>query len=78
MAVLLPGSRGETLTGPGSSWRALPRLPAATAALALGTGGRVDALTVHAGTFADWRLGAGEGWGLAQSVPVSIAYGSSS
>jgi hypothetical protein len=78
VAVLLPGSRGETLTGPGSSWRALPRLPAATAALALGTGGRVDALTVHAGTFADWRLGAGGGWGLAQSVPVSIPYGSSS
>ena len=39
---------------------------------ALGTGGRVDALTVHAGMFADWRLGAGEGWGLAESVPVSI------
>ena len=36
------------------------------------------ALTVHAGTFADWRLGAGGGWGLAQSVPVSIPYGSSS
>jgi hypothetical protein len=78
MAVLLPGSRGETLAGPGSSWRVLPRLPAATAALALGTGGRVDALTVHAGTFADWRLGPTGDWGLAQSVPVSIPYGSSS
>ena len=77
VAVLLPGGHGETLAGPGSSWRALPRLPASAAALALGPGGRVDALTAHAERFADWRLGAGGGWGLAQMIHVTIPYGSS-
>ena len=78
VAVVLPGGHGETLAGPGSSWRALPRLPASAAALTLGPGGRVDALTAHATTFADWRLGAGRGWGLAQTIHVTIPYGSSS
>jgi hypothetical protein len=78
VAVLLPGGHGETLAGPGSPWRALPRLPASAAALILGPGGRVDALTAHTTTFADWRLGAGGGWGLAQTIHVTIPYGSSS
>jgi hypothetical protein len=78
VAVLLPGGHGETLAGPGSPWHALPRLPASAAALALGPGGRVDALTAHAATFADWRLGAGGGWGLDQTIHVTIPYGSSS
>ena len=78
VAALLPGSRGETLAGPGSSWRALPRLPASAATLTLGPGGRVDALTAHATTFADWRLGASGGWRLAPTIHVSIPYGSSS
>ncbi|HEY2519733.1 MAG TPA: hypothetical protein VGJ19_06450 [Streptosporangiaceae bacterium] len=77
VAVVLPGGHGETLAGPGSSWRALPRLPASAAALAIGPGGRVDALTAHAERFADWRLGAGGGWGLAQTIHVTIPYGSS-
>ena len=77
VAVVLPAGHGETLAGPGSSWRALPRLPASAAALALGPGGRVDALTAHAERFADWRLGAGGGWGLAQTIHVTIPYGSS-
>jgi len=78
VAVLLAGGQGETLAGPGSSWRALPRLPASAAALALGPGGRVDALTAHAGTFTDWRLGAGANWRLTQTIQVTIPYGSSS
>jgi len=78
VAVLLTGGHGETLSGPGSSWRALPRLPASAAALALGPGGRVDALAAHAGTFADWRLEAGASWRLAQTINVTIPYGSSS
>jgi hypothetical protein len=78
VAVVLPLGHGETLAGPGSSWRALPRLPSSAAALTLGPGGRVDALTAHATTFADWRLGAGGGWGLAQTIHVTIPYGSSS
>ena len=78
VAVLLAGGRGDTLSGPGSSWRALPRLPAAAAALALGPGGRVDALTAHAGTFTDWRLEAGARWRLTQTIQVTIPYGSSS
>ncbi len=77
VAVLLAGGHGETLSGPGSSWRALPRLPASAAALALGPGGRVDALTAAAGTFSDWRLGAGASWRLTQTIHVTIPYGSS-
>jgi hypothetical protein len=78
VAILLAGGRGETLSGPGSSWRALPRLPASAAVLASGSGGRVDALTARAGTFADWRLVAGTTWRLAQTIRVTIPYGSSS
>jgi hypothetical protein len=78
VSVLLAGGQGETLSGPGSSWRALPRLPASTAALALGLGGRVDALTARGGTFTDWRLGAGASWRLTQTIQVTIPYGSSS
>jgi hypothetical protein len=78
VAVLLAGGHGETLSGPGSSWRALPPLPASAAVLALGPGGRVDALTAHAGTFTDWRLEAGASWRLAQTIQVTIPYGSSS
>jgi hypothetical protein len=78
VAVLLAGGQGETLYGPGSSWRALPRLPSSAVALALGPHGRVDALTAHAGTFPDWQLEAGPSWRLTQTIQVTIPYGSSS
>jgi hypothetical protein len=78
VAVVRAGGQGETLAGPGSSWRALPRLPASAAALTLGPGGRVDALTAQAERFADWRLEADGGWALAQTIHVTIPYGSSS
>jgi hypothetical protein len=94
IGVFLTGGCGETLAGPGSAWRALPPLPAWAAALTLGPGSRVDALAAHGGTLSDWRLGprsAGSGtggsgtagvgpagWRLAQTVHVTIPYGSSS
>ena len=69
--VILNGGHGATLAGPGSSWRVLPALPAWAAALALGPGGTVDALTAHASTFADWRLGPhGSGPGTGGSGPA--------
>ena len=55
--VILAGGYGATLAGPGSSWHALPALPAWRAALALGPDGTVDALAAHASTVSDWRLG---------------------
>ena len=35
-AIVLNGSRGETVAGPGVPWRALPALPPGTATLAAG------------------------------------------
>jgi hypothetical protein len=75
--VVLPGGRGETLAGAGSSWHALPALPKQVTTLALGPAGQVDAIAVNGGTFRDWRLSSG-GWSLAQTVHVQIPYGSSS
>jgi hypothetical protein len=77
VGVTLSGGRGETLTGPdATAWRVLPALPKAAATLALGTAGQVDAIAAHGGTFQDYRLGAA-GWGLAQTLKVTIPYGSS-
>ena len=78
VGVTLSGGRGETLTGPDSTaWRTLPALPKWAATLALGTSGQVDAIAAHGGTFQDYRLGVA-GWGLAQTLKVTIPYGSSS
>jgi hypothetical protein len=76
-AVLLSGGRAATIAGPGASWRALPRVPAATAALALGSGGRVEALAARGATFTDWQLTAAAGWRQTQTIRVTIPYGSS-
>jgi hypothetical protein len=74
--IIINSSRGATLAGPGASWRALPGLPRGTATLALGPAGQADAIAVHLGTFADWRLGAA-GWTPVQTIQVAIPYGSS-
>jgi hypothetical protein len=74
--IIINSSRGATLTGRGASWRALPALPRGTATLALGPAGQADAIAVHNGTFADWRLGS-SGWTPAQTIQVTIPYGSS-
>jgi hypothetical protein len=77
MGVILNGSHGVTLAGPGAVWHALPALPKWAATLALGSSGQVDAIAASGGTFKDWRL-ASAGWSLAQTVHVNIPYGSSS
>jgi hypothetical protein len=76
VGVILSSGRGETLAGPNASWHGLPALPRWTATLALGPGGRVDAIAAHLGTFADWRLSAAA-WSKVQTVQVTIPYGSS-
>ena len=78
IGVILNGGSGVTLAGPGTSWQRLPALPRWAATLALGPSGVVDAVAVHASTFSDWRLGSAGGWHLAQTIQVTIPYGSSS
>jgi hypothetical protein len=77
VGIILNGSHGATLAGPGAAWHALPALPKWAATLALGSSGQVDTLAVNGGTFWDWRL-APAGWSLAQKIHVAIPYGSSS
>jgi hypothetical protein len=77
IGVILNGSHGATLAGPGAAWHALPSLPKRAATLALGSSGQVDAIAASGATFADWRLAAA-GWSLAQKIHVDIPYGSSS
>jgi len=77
IGVILNGSHGATLAGPGAAWHALPALPKWAATLALGSSGEVDAIAAKGGTFSDWRL-APAGWSLAQKIHVNIPYGSSS
>jgi hypothetical protein len=77
VGIILNGSHGATLAGPGAAWHVLPALPKWAATLALGTSGQVDAIAANGGTFWDWRL-ATAGWSLAQKIHVAIPYGSSS
>jgi hypothetical protein len=76
IGVILNGSRGATLAGPGAAWHVLPALPKWVATLALGSSGQVDAIAARVATFADWRL-TPAGWSLAQKIHVDIPYGSS-
>jgi hypothetical protein len=80
VGVTMNGGTGATLAGPGARWHALPALPEWTATLALGPSGQVDAIAAHLGTFSDWRLepGTAGGWRQAQTIQVTIPYGSSS
>jgi hypothetical protein len=77
VGVILNATRAATLAGPGGSWQLLPALPQWAATLAFGPAGQVDAIAAHAGTFTDWRL-APAGWNSAQTIHVTIPYGSSS
>jgi hypothetical protein len=78
-AVVLNGNRGETLTGPGASWRALPALPAGrTVTLALPAAGTTDALAASGSTLTAWQLTGGSAkWARTQVIKVPIQYGSS-
>jgi hypothetical protein len=75
VGVVLGDGRGETLSGPGASWQALPALP--NHATTLVPGRPVQAIVASGGTFSAWQLGSA-GWSLAQTVHVNIPYGSSS
>ena len=70
--------------GAGSTWRALPPVPAGTTVLAPpgtgtlapGTGGSYDALAVAGSRLTVWRLARGA-WGKVQQISVPVQYGSS-
>jgi hypothetical protein len=83
--LLQPGGRAETIAGAaGSTWRALPPVPAGTevlapagtGTLAPGTGGSYDALAVAGSRLTVWRLAQGA-WAKVQQVTVPLQYGSS-
>ncbi len=79
IGVVLAGKRAETISGPGSSWRRLPALPAGrTVTLALPGTGSAEALAADAGTLMAWQLaGNPGGWVKTQTIMVPIQYGSS-
>jgi hypothetical protein len=74
--LLLGGGRAQAIGGPGSSWRALPPVPAGTKVLAPGSGGSYDALAVSGSRLTVWRLARGA-WGKVQQIGVPVQYGSS-
>ena len=75
--LLQPGGRAETIAGAaGSTWRALPPVPAGTGTLAPGTGGSYDALAVTGSRLTVWRLARGA-WAKVQQVTVPLQPGSS-
>src|SRR6185369_4907943 len=83
--LLLDSERAETIAGAaGSTWRALPPVPAGTTVLAPpgtgtlapGTGGSYDALAVSGSRLTVWRLARGA-WGKVQQITVPVQYGSS-
>jgi hypothetical protein len=77
-AIVLNGSRAQTITGPGAAWRPLPALPAGTATLAPGPAGGFDALAVHRTTLTVWQLAADSTtWHTTQAINVPIQFGSS-
>jgi hypothetical protein len=71
-------SSGVIIGWQATGWRTLPPLPAGTATLAAGSRGQPQALSVSGGTMTALRLASGSaGWRLAQTMQVSIPYGSS-
>ena len=84
-SLILP-SAGSTAASPhtgavigweAASWRMLP-LPAGTRTLAAGPGGQPQALAVSGATMTVWQLaGSAPQWTPAQTVRVTIPYGSS-
>jgi hypothetical protein len=77
-AWLLPsGGRAEIVSGAaGSTWRALPPVPAGTEVLVPGTGGSYDALAVAGSRLTVWRLARGA-WAKVEQIAVPVQYGSS-
>ena len=78
-AIVLNGSRGQTVAGPGTSWRELPALPPGTVTLAAGPAGGFDALATKRTTMTIWQVAPGSAaWAKAQAISVPIQFGSSS
>jgi hypothetical protein len=78
-AIILNGSRGQAVAGPGALWRALPALPPGTATLAVGPAGGFDALAVARTKMTIWQLAPrSAAWSKAQIINVPIQFGSSS
>jgi hypothetical protein len=74
-------SQAYTIGWQAAHWDTLPQLPVRSgpgqlATLAASEGGVLQALVVHGGTLAVWQLGSSQ-WALAQTVRVTIPYGSS-
>jgi hypothetical protein len=79
VAIITASGTGDLIDSGGSSWHALPALPAGTATLALQPGGAVDALAVRVAKLTVWQLGPGSpSWTAQQVINVPIQYGSSS
>jgi hypothetical protein len=76
--VVLAAGRGDTISGPGASWRSLPALPARTATLAAGQDGQVLALAANPNLLIVWQLGSSGTWTQAQVIKVTVPYGTSS
>jgi hypothetical protein len=78
-ALVLSGNRGETLAGPGATWRSLPALPPGTATLAPGPAAGLDALAVDRTRLTVWQLAPGSAaWAKTQTINVPVQFGSSS
>lgn len=79
MVVVLAGARGSetaSVVSTGSSWRALPPLPASTSVVAAEPGGQYEALVGSGSTLDVDALVAGD-WHKRASLDVPIQYGSS-
>jgi len=77
-AIALIGNHAQTTSPAARSWRPLPALPPATAALASGVKGGWEAFTVHRTRLTIWQLAPGaRTWAAAQVITVPIQFGSS-
>ncbi len=81
MYVLLhtaTGTRLEVTAGPGQPWQELAGPPSGTAAVVLGPGLQVQALTTAGSKFTDWTSAPGaQSWTRGKTVTVSVPSGSS-
>jgi hypothetical protein len=85
-ALALPGKhasspgQGATISWQSAGWQKLPPLPAYTNTLATSQSGTPEALAAKGGTLTVWQLpaaGSAGHWTLAQTVRITIPYGSS-
>ncbi len=81
VGLVLPvraGASGVTVGWQSAAWRTLPPLPLRTVTLAVGADGEPQALAVSPTMMTAWQLAAGSSrWTLAQTVRVTVPYGSS-